>query len=88
MVGASDADLQRARPILEAMGATILHFGPVSAGIKTKLVNNYICIVLCQMSAEALALAQKFGLNLETTLDVLHGTAAMMVCGGVEQGPP
>ena len=76
MVGASDADFRRILPLLEAMGTTILHCGPVSTGGKTKLVNNYICVVLCQMNAEALALAQKFGLDLRRTLEVLHGTTA------------
>lgn len=76
MVGASDADLERVRPLLDAMGTTVLHCGPVSSGGKTKLVNNYICVVLCQMNAEALALTQKFGLDLERTLEVLNGTTA------------
>jgi 4-hydroxybutyrate dehydrogenase/sulfolactaldehyde 3-reductase len=76
MIGAADVDLVRVRPMLEAMGTTILHCGPVGAGIKTKIVNNYIVIVLCQMNAEALALAQRFGLDLESTLAVLGGTTA------------
>ena len=76
MVGGAEADFHRIRPLLEAMGTTIHHCGPVASGGKTKLVNNYICVVLCQMNAEALALAQKFGLDLEQTLEVLHGTTA------------
>ena len=76
MVGGAEADFRRIRPLLEAMGTTIHHCGPVASGGKTKLVNNYICVVLCQMNAEALALAQKFGLDLEQTLEVLHGTTA------------
>ena len=76
MVGGAEADFRRIRPLLEAMGTTIHHCGPVGSGGKTKLVNNYICVVLCQMNAEALALAQKFGLDLEQTLEVLHGTTA------------
>jgi len=76
MVGASEADFRRVRPLLEAMGTTIHHCGPVGSGGKTKLVNNYICIVLCQMNAEALAMSQRFGLDLEKTLEVLHGTTA------------
>lgn len=76
MVGGAEADIRRVRPLLEAMGNTIHHCGPVGSGGKTKLVNNYICVVLCQMNAEALALAQKFGLDLEQTLEVLHGTTA------------
>ena len=76
MVGGSDSDFARARPMLEAMGNTIHHCGAPGAGTRTKLVNNYLAIILCQLNAEALSLAQGFGLNLETTLEVLHGTTA------------
>lgn len=76
MVGASDADLERVRPLLDAMGTTIIHCGPVSSGVAMKLVNNYLCIVSCQMNAEALALSQRFGLDLGRTLEVLNGTTA------------
>lgn len=76
MVGASDADLARAMPLLEAMGTTIHHCGEVGTGGKTKLVNNYLCVVSCQMNAEALAMSQAFGLDLGKTLEVLFGTSA------------
>jgi 4-hydroxybutyrate dehydrogenase/sulfolactaldehyde 3-reductase len=48
----------------------------VGTGTRTKLVNNYLAIVSCQTNAEALALAQRFGLSLEKTLEVLYGTTA------------
>ncbi len=76
MVGATDADFARARPLFEAMGTTIHHCGPPGAGMRTKLVNNYLAIVSCQLNAEALALCQRFGLSLAKTLDVIHGTTA------------
>ncbi len=76
MVGASDADLARVRPLLEAMGTTIHHCGAVGSGMRTKLVNNYLAIVSCQMNAEVLTLSARFGLDLQTTLDVIHGTTA------------
>jgi 4-hydroxybutyrate dehydrogenase / sulfolactaldehyde 3-reductase len=76
MVGASDAGLARVRPLLEAMGNTIHHCGPPGAGMRTKLVNNYLAISACQLNAEALALAQRFGLSLEKTLEVIYGTTA------------
>ena len=76
MVGASDDDFELVRPMLEAMGTSIHHCGPVGTGIRTKLVNNYLAITSCQMNAEALALTQRFGLSLENTLDVIHGTTA------------
>jgi len=76
MVGAAPEHFQRVRPLLEAMGTTIYHCGPVGAGTRTKLVNNYLAVTSCQMNAEALALSQRFGLDLERTLDVLYGTTA------------
>ncbi len=76
MVGASGADFERVGPLLEALGTTIHHCGAVGSGIRTKLVNNFLAIVSCQMNAEALALASRFGLDLAKTLDVVHGTTA------------
>ena len=76
MVGASDEDFARVRPLLEAMGTTIHHCGAVGSGMRTKLVNNFLAIVSCQLNAEALTLSTRFGLDLQTTLDVIHGTTA------------
>lgn len=76
MVGAGDEDFAQVRPMLEAMGTDIHHCGPPGSGIRTKLVNNYLAITSCQMNAEALALSQRFGLDLGKTLDVIHGTTA------------
>ena len=76
MVGASEQDLKRIRPMLDAMGTTVYHCGPVGTGERTKLVNNYIAITLCQVNGEALALSQRLGLDITRTLDVLLGTSA------------
>jgi 4-hydroxybutyrate dehydrogenase/sulfolactaldehyde 3-reductase len=76
MAGATDEAFARVRPLLDAMGTTIHHCGPPGAGIRTKLVNNYLAIVSCGFNAEALALSQQFGLSLAKTLEVVHGTTA------------
>jgi len=76
MVGASDADLARVQPLLNAMGTTTHHCGPVGTGGRTKLVNNYLAVTLTQVNAEALALSQRFGLDTTKTLQVLLGTSA------------
>lgn len=76
MVGSSEGDFERLKPLLEAMGTTIYHCGAPGTGTRTKLVNNYLAIVSCHLNAEALTLSQKFGLSLERTLDVIHGTTA------------
>ena len=76
MVGASDADFAKVKPLLDAMGTTTHHCGPVGTGGRTKLVNNYVAVTLTQVNAEALALSQRFGLDLAKTLQVLLGTSA------------
>jgi 4-hydroxybutyrate dehydrogenase/sulfolactaldehyde 3-reductase len=76
MVGADAETFARVKPLFEAMGTTIHHCGGVGTGMRTKLVNNYLAIISCQLNAEALALSQRFGLALDKTLDVLYGTTA------------
>ena len=76
MIGASDADFARVKPLCEAMGNAIYHCGPTGSGGRTKLVNNYIAITLTQVNGEALALSQRFGLDLVKTMQVLLGTSA------------
>lgn len=76
MVGASDADFKTVTPLLNAMGNSTFHCGPVGTGGRTKLVNNYVAITLTQVNGEALALSQRFGLDITKTLAVLLGTSA------------
>ena len=76
MVGASAIDFARLKPLMDAMGNAIYHCGPVGSGGRTKLVNNYVAITLTQVNAEALALSQRFGLDLVKTMEVLLGTSA------------
>jgi 4-hydroxybutyrate dehydrogenase/sulfolactaldehyde 3-reductase len=76
MVGARDDVFDRITPMLDAMGTTLHHCGAVGSGMRTKLVNNYLAIISCQLNAEALALSQRFGLSLAKTLEVIHGTTA------------
>lgn len=76
MVGGSDADMERARPILGLMGDTIIHCGRVGMGARMKVVNNYMSIALNVLSAEALVLAERSGLDPNLAREVMLGTAA------------
>ena len=76
MVGGEKADFDHVLPLFEAMGTTIHYCGAGGTGTRIKLVNNYLAIILCQLNAEALSLSQRFGLDLSTTLEVIHGTTA------------
>ena len=76
MVGGKASDLERARPVLERMGDTIVHCGPVGAGSRMKIVNNFMSTTLNVTTAEALTLAEASGLDVEVARKVMLGTAA------------
>ncbi|MGN6333396.1 MAG: NAD(P)-dependent oxidoreductase [Motilibacteraceae bacterium] len=76
MVGGDAADVESARPVLEAMGKTITHVGPVGAGQTCKLVNQVLVVGNMLAVSEALLLAQAGGLDLERTLSAVTGGAA------------
>ena len=76
MVGAEPEIFEKIKPALEAMGTTILHCGGPGAGTRSKLVNNFLAIASCQLNAECMALIKGFGLDIEKSLDVIHGTTA------------
>ena len=76
MVGAAAGDLERARPILEAMGNKIIHCGPQGSGISMKIVNNFLAMATCQLSAEALTLGSKLGLSAATMYEVITNSLA------------
>jgi 3-hydroxyisobutyrate dehydrogenase len=71
LVGASDDALARARPILEATGKQIIHFGPVGSGTIYKLMNNLVGAVHIAAAAEMVAIAQKAGLDGELVAQTL-----------------
>jgi len=76
MVGGPVEVVERVRPILEAMGRTITHCGPVGSGQTTKLANQVMVIHTLMSMAEGLAFAEKAGLDLETTLAATSAGAA------------
>ncbi len=76
MVGCDDDTVfERVRPLLEAMGTTIHRCGGTGAGIRTKIVNNFMIISLVQITAEGLALAAKMGVDIATLKEVNAGTS-------------
>ena len=76
MCGGSESDVERARPILAAMGKTITHMGQVGAGQATKAVNQVILAGTYLGVAEGLVLAIKAGLDAERVVEALSGGAA------------
>ena len=75
-VGGDAVDLERARPVLEAMGTTITHVGPIGAGQAVKAVNQVILAGTYLGVAEGIVLAMKAGLDVEQVAAALGGGAA------------
>ena len=86
MVGGDKPTFDLVLPILQAMGKTITHLGPLGAGGFTKLANQIIVAVNLTALGEALTLARKAGLNRELTLKALGGGLAGSRC--LEQKTP
>lgn len=75
-VGGEPADVERARPVLEAMGRTITHFGPAGSGQAVKAVNQVVIAGAYLGVAEGIVLALKAGLDAEAVAAALGGGAA------------
>jgi 3-hydroxyisobutyrate dehydrogenase len=75
-VGGAAADLERARPVLESLGTTITHVGPIGAGQAVKAVNQVILAGTYLGVAEGIVLALKAGLDVEQVVGALSGGAA------------
>ncbi|HRO59272.1 MAG TPA: NAD(P)-dependent oxidoreductase [Burkholderiaceae bacterium] len=66
MAGGNEADFERALPVLEKLGRTIMHVGPVGAGHALKALNNYVSASGLLAVCEALVAAQRFGIDPKT----------------------
>ncbi|NTE65137.1 2-hydroxy-3-oxopropionate reductase [Agrobacterium tumefaciens] len=73
MVGASVADFERAKPLLEKLGSNITHVGNVGAGQTTKVANQVIVGLTIEAVAEGLALAQAAGADPVKVREALMG---------------
>src|SRR5262247_962296 len=70
MVGGSDDAFERARPVLEKMGTTIVHAGGPGNGQAAKICNNMILGVSMIVVSEAFLLAEKLGLDAQKLFDI------------------
>jgi len=75
-VGGDAAALERARPVLSAMGKRITHLGPSGSGQLGKAVNQIVVANTLLAVSEGMALAQKAGLPMPALHEALMGGAA------------
>lgn len=72
MVGGEMRDLERARPVLEKMGANIFHAGAAGAGQTAKICNNMLLGILMIGTSEALALGVANGLDPKVLSEIMR----------------
>lgn len=71
MCGGDEEAFERARPVLEALGRTIVRMGPSGSGQATKATNQILCAGAIQVAAEAMAFARAEGLPLDRVIEIL-----------------
>ena len=69
--GGAKASFERYRPLLQCIGKTVVHMGPLGSGNVAKLVNNLIMYINFIGACEGMALGVKAGLDPRTLLDVI-----------------
>ena len=76
MCGGAEADVERARPLFEAMGEKIVHAGEAGQGQAVKVLSQGVTAVNCATLAQAIAVGRREGLDLEALLEVMTGGSA------------
>jgi 3-hydroxyisobutyrate dehydrogenase len=98
--GAADADMTRARPLLEQLCRRVEHVGPVGSGTRMKLAINLPLYVYWQALGEALLICRPLGIDAERLIDIMsdtsgaasaiksRGAAVAAYLGGRDPGTP
>jgi 2-hydroxy-3-oxopropionate reductase len=76
MVGGSEEDFRRARPLFDVMGKVATHVGPTGAGQVVKACNQIVVALTIEAVSEALVLGSKGGVAPETLVEALSGGLA------------
>ena len=76
MAGGSEADFERAKPLFEALGKTIVHVGGPGAGQTVKACNQIVVAITYAAVSEALVLGSKAGVDPAKVVQVLSGGLA------------
>ncbi|MDN2565738.1 NAD(P)-dependent oxidoreductase, partial [Aquibium sp. A9E412] len=74
MAGGRDVDVARARPLLDAMGTTVIHAGPLGCGHAAKALNNYVSAAGLAAACEAMLIGEAFGVDPATLVDILNAS--------------
>jgi 3-hydroxyisobutyrate dehydrogenase len=72
MAGGAPADIDHVRPLLDVLGARVVHCGEVGAGHAVKALNNLLSATHLLATSEAMAAAAGFGLDVPTVLAAIN----------------
>jgi putative dehydrogenase len=82
MVACPDPVFEANRALLETLSSKVFRVGErIGDGARTKLVNNLLAAINLAGAAEALALAERLGLDLARTLDVIEQSSGQSWIG-------
>ncbi len=76
MVGGDSADVEAVRPVLEALGKTVVHVGPIGSGQTVKAANQLIVAGTIELVAEAIVFLEAHNVDTEAAITVLAGGLA------------
>ena len=74
-VGGADADVARARPVLERLCRRVEHVGPVGSGVRLKLAINLPLLVYWEALGEALSLCAPLKVDPARLMDIFADTS-------------
>jgi 3-hydroxyisobutyrate dehydrogenase len=74
MAGGDGKTIDRADPVLNAMGKSVFRTGPLGSGHAAKALNNYVSAAGLAAAAEAVAIGGKFGIDPNVLVDVLNAS--------------
>jgi 3-hydroxyisobutyrate dehydrogenase-like beta-hydroxyacid dehydrogenase len=87
MVGGTDGEFERARPVLEAMGTLIVHAGPLGHGQLVKLINNAVAATNAATLGQALLVGARTGADLDALIKVMAAGAGGSAMLDLKAGP-
>jgi 3-hydroxyisobutyrate dehydrogenase-like beta-hydroxyacid dehydrogenase len=87
MAGGTEEDFARARPVLEAMGALIVHAGPLGHGQMVKLINNSVAAINATVVGEALLVGKRAGVDLDALTKVMAAGSGSSTMLELKAGP-
>lgn len=74
MTGGDVKTIDKAEPVLQTMGKSIFRTGPLGSGHAAKALNNYVSAAGLAAAAESVAIAERFGIDPNTLVDVLNAS--------------